>query len=353
MEIEFDLPVAFGATPHNRKTNSTMVGTVPVTLDLAECGRNELDEVATVYFHGDLQPPTSYFHRSGSLFVKHAPLVDLPRTFSPYDKKAGYLFEKADRSIRLTVDNAIYHKSRGTVHPKSAAVARLTNKPLPLVPVSELKFTDPNEEAIHRQVDRLRERCDRLLVCDGMVYLKVSEPVIGVDLVVRDGAPSAWIRPVWRSSRGISIDPKRSIPPHAAFRLDDEDGLAFFLGNAGLRDSRPANWVSRGVQVDDPTRLMLDSVETTVFSAAARIVRKAQPEWLGDHPVIDDIFDIVKSGATDTDYPARLGDLLGEALEVHHGGVRVFSNEMDVIATEFVRDMWDTRSISVPLPVFR
>ncbi|MBY3433567.1 hypothetical protein HFN89_05340 [Rhizobium laguerreae] len=358
MDIDFVLPVVFSAIPNGRKTKATMVGTVPVTVDLSECGRAELDPVATVRFHGELEEPTSYFHRSGNLFVAHCRLADLPRTFVPYGKRAGYLFDKADRSIRITVDNARHSGGRGWVYPKSLAEARMSDAPPQLFPLDEMKFTEVYQDGVDSQVNRLIERCSRLLVSEGMVYLRVSEPVIAVDLGIKDGLPDAWIRPLWRSSHGItaaktgsrrSADP---IPPHAVFRLDDEDGLKSFLAAAGMPDSRPANWSSAVVRLDDATRLAVDSTEMSIYSAAARIVKKAQ-DWLGDHPVIDDIFRIVERHTTDTDFPNELGDRLVDAIALHRDGIRVFSNDYDIIAAELVTDMWDSRSVSVQLPTFK
>jgi hypothetical protein len=107
-----------------------------------------------------------------------------------------------------------------------------------------------------------------------------------------------------------------------------------------------------GVRVFDSARLSVDSEQLTLFSSAARIVRKAQ-DWIGDHPVIDEIFGIVDKSESDTDYPPHLGDLIQSAVEVHRSGTRVFSNHLDVIATEAVSGLWDSRPIKVDIPSFR
>ncbi|MCS4089328.1 hypothetical protein [Rhizobium sp. BK176] len=351
MDIDFELPVVFNAIPHGRKTKATMVGTVPVSVDLAECGRGELDPVATVRFDGQLDRPTSYFHRGGDLFVPHCRLEDLPRTFVPYEKNTSYLFHKADRSIRLTVDNARMDGRRSYVYPKALAEARTWTKPLDLRPLTDIKFTEPYQDGIDSQISRHRERCARLLLSEGLVYLRVSEPVIAVDLDLKNGVSDAWIRPLWRSSHGITTAKTDPIPPHAVFRLDDEDGLLSFLAAAGVPDSRPENWNTVSVALHDASRLAVDSSEMSVYSAGARIVKKAQ-DWLGEHQVIDDLFRIVER-SNDTEYPSQLGDLLLDALAIHRDGIRVFSNEYDVLGTRLVTEMWDDRSVSLALPSFK
>jgi hypothetical protein len=352
MDIEIELPVVFSAIPHGRKTKATMVGTIPVTVDLSECGRAELDAVAAVRFYGELEDATSYFHRGGNLFVPHCKLDDLPRTFVPYGKKTGYLFDKVDRSIRITVDNARNNGGHGSLSPKALAEARMSTLPLKLARLTDMKFSDVYQGGIDIQISRLRERCARLLICDGTVYLKVAEPVIAVDLGTKDGVPDAWIRPLWRSSHGITTAKTDPVPPHSVFRLDDEDGLMSFLASAGVPDPRPANWNTAIVCLADATRLTVDSSEMSIYSAAARTVKKAQ-HWLGEHTVIEDIFGIVERDSTDTNYPLELGDLLIDAVALHRRGIRVFSNDYDIIAAELVTDMWESRSVSVQLPAFK
>lgn len=78
MEFEFDLPVVTSAIRKRRKHSATVVGTVPVTVELGECKREELTDVASVGFSlGD--PATRFLHRDGNLYVPSTRVEDMPR----------------------------------------------------------------------------------------------------------------------------------------------------------------------------------------------------------------------------------------------------------------------------------
>jgi len=343
MMIDFKLPVAFAARPDDRKAVTTVVGTVVVDVDLRECEPGELADVAELAF--DIAKGkrwTKFVHRHDVLYSPLATVESLPRTFAPCGPKPGFPFDRVEPRLRRTIDDRVYQaRRRGSLYPPASARSRRFYEPLILRPVEQMNLNEVDEQTLARQIADFRHRCSRLLVSGGMVYLSVSEPVLGVDLVEKDGQAKAYVRPVWRKTRGLGTAKNGAIPPHAVFRLDDLEGIRRFCDLAGVPFRPP-----KGVRVWDPARLSIDSEQLTVFSAAARIVRKAQ-DWIGKHQVIDEIFDIVERSEDDTDYPPHLGDLLVDALEVHRSGTRVFSNEMDVVATQGVTELWDARSISV------
>lgn len=347
MKFEFDLPIAVTAKAASRKTEATVVGTVDLEVEVDECDPYELGDVADVWFDGTSKAPVRFFHRNDILFIQLASVVDIPRTFSPGGPKTGFLFAEAERLIKLTVDNRVYHGRRGALYPAAAARARRQYEPLSLRQIAAMGLEGGYEEERDIQITAFRDRCSRLLVSDGMVYVSVSEPVIGVELREKNGQTFPLIRPFWRCPNGIPTGKSSPISPHAVLRLDDEEGLRSFCEIAGVRSD-----LETPVRVFDPARLSVDSEQLTLFSSAARIVRKAQ-DWIGDHPVIDEIFGIVERSDNDTDFPPHLGDLIRAAVDVHRSGIRVFSNELDVIATESVAELWDARPIKIDAPSLR
>jgi hypothetical protein len=347
MKFEFDLPVAVTAKAAGRKTEATVVGTADLEVEVDECDPCELGDVADIWFDGTSKAPVRIFHRNDLLFIQLASVVEIPRTFSPYGPKTGFLFAEAERLIKLMVDNRVYHGGRGALYPAAAARSRRQYEPLSLRPIAALRLEDGYEEGRDIQIADFRDRCSRLLVSSGMVYVSVSEPVLGVELKDKNGQTFPLIKPFWRCPRGIPIGKSSLIPPHAVFRLDDNDGLRAFCEIAGGR-----SYLDTHVRVFDPARLSVDSEQLTLFGSAARIVRKAQ-DWIGDHPVIDEIFSIVENSANDTDFPSHLGELIRAAVDVHRSGIRVFSNELDVIAAESVAELWDARPIKVDIPSFK
>jgi hypothetical protein len=344
MEIEFTLPVVFYAVPSRRKTQACMVGTVPVEVDLAECLPSELSPVASLRFHGAIQEATSFFHHEGALYVPHCAVDDLPRTFHPNDKRDTFLYHKAARAIRRAVDNAD-HRGPGA---RDLFGTRFSQDNPNFQEIASMKFDDAYQPGIDGQIEYLKARCERLLVSNGKVYLRVSEPVIGIDIGQGQGDVAAWVRPMWRSSSGLRTDDRAPIPPHACFRLDDLDGMRAFLGDVGLLSDETERMIIGASEISDATRLLVDSTEISVYSAAARIVKKAQ-DWIAEHEVVDAIFEIVKGRHTDAAYPPELGDLLSSAVQIHRNGDRVFSNDRDLMGAEAVSGMWDARSVSLPI----
>lgn len=344
MKFEFELPVVVNGKPTVRKSSTTIIGTVPVGIEVAECDRRDLDEVARLVF-GDKKnrrEHTLNWNR-GDLFVSQGPAKDLPLGFVPNVKSPGFPFTEIYRTMKMVIDESSYHQRRGSIFPSATRRTRASYSPIELKPISALRLDSVDQQALESQIEAFRTTCAQIVCCEGNLFRKVSEPAMGVDIIEKNGVPIPYVRPVWRGKRGLPTAKNADIPPHAVFRLDDETGLEAFCEAAGIDFQK-----SHDIEVIDGTKLELDSARIMVFSAAARIVRKAQ-DWIGDHPVIDEIWEIVERSRNDDDYPAHLPDLLRQAVDVHRSGIRVFSNDFDVLATDCVADMWDASAIDIQL----
>ncbi len=347
MKFEFELPIVTFGLRERRKNNATVAGTVPVEIEVEECDLVDLLPVADVDFSPSPTNPTGFKCLNGDLYVPLSPCDTLPRTVAPYSSDAdGYLFGKVARMVRTSLDNA-----RSGRQLSRSDMGYHQNREKHLEPLEDMKLVSYDKRNVSMQIAAFRERCDRLLVCEGIVHLRVAEPAIGVDVVYEEEARRLSIRPVWRSSTGIRKAAGDPLPPHALFRLDDEQGLRDFCLAAGASEERLANWNSGRVRIVDATRLQIDSTRLSVFAAAARIVRQGWgKQWLGDDPVIDGIFEIVDNH-TDTDFPDRLGELLSEAVVLHKAGTTVFRNEVEAEATKYVVDMWEARDVELSMGI--
>lgn len=344
MKFDFELPVAIHGKPAVRKSTTTVIGTVPVGVEVEECDRHDLDPVARLVF-GDKKNRSEHtlnWHE-GNFFISQGPSDNLPLSFVPNTKSPGFPFTHVYRIMKMVIDESTYQQRRGSIFPSATRRTRASYSPVELKPISSLRLESIYQEELEAQIEAFRTTCAQLLHCEGNLFRRVSEPILGVDIIEKNGFPTSYVRPMWRGERGLPTAKNEEIPPHAAFRLDDETGLEDFCASAGVEYRK-----SPDIEMIDATKLEVDSARITLFSAAARIVRKAQ-DWIGDHAVIDEIYEIVQLSRDDDDYPANLADLLRQAVDVHRSGIRVFSNDFDVLATECAADMWDASAIDIQL----
>ncbi|MCV9964909.1 hypothetical protein OIU34_23735 [Pararhizobium sp. BT-229] len=345
MKIDFQLPVVTSGVVRGQKKTRQVLGTVPVSIDIREVRTEDLAHVASVFFPpGTPDEMTEYFHADGGMFMRIGPVSEFSTSFVPYGEDyPNFAFSDAARLVRRHVDNYAYN-GQG-LYPLKLLDDRRANQPLILSGLSEIKLESWYEEGVAGQVTRFEERCERLIVSDGCLYVRVPEPVLALDFMRRDGGVATSVRPIMRPSLGMGKGKSNAEPPHAVFRLDELPRLFDFCRASGMSEDRLARWTSGRVVVHDRIRLSLESDRASLYCAASRLTRRIYgAKWVPDHPLVDDVYRLVKD-FTENDVPDELGDVLGDLVALHRSGTRIFDMDFEADATDHVVQMWDNREI--------
>lgn len=347
MQIDFQLPVVTSGVVRGQKKTRQVLATVPVSINLREVRTEDLVHVASVFFPpGTPEEMTEYFHTDGGMFMRIGPVSDFSTTFVPFGgDDPNFAFSDVARLVRRHVDNHAYN-GHG-LYPLKVLDDRRTNKPLILSGLSEIKLESWYEQGVESQVARFEQRCERLIVSDGCLYVRVPEPVIALDFMRRDGGVATSVRPIMRSPHGMGKGKSKAEPPHAVFRLDELPRLFEFCRASGMSEDRLAQWTSGRVVVHDGIRLSLESDRASLYCAASRLTRRAYgAKWLPDHPLVDDVYRLV-TDFTENDVPDELGDVLAGLIALHRSGTQIFDMDFEADATDHVVQMWDNREIAM------
>jgi hypothetical protein len=344
MQIDFQLPVVTYGTPKGQKKSRQVVATAPVEVNVREVRSCDTIPVASVsYPPGTPQQMTEYVSIDGTLYVRLNGAFQFSASFALYGSDPiSFAFSDVDRFVRLSVDNGVYNGNG--IYPAKLAKERKAREPLSLSPFADLGLETFGEETVERQIASFLKRCERLVVVDGAMLAHVAEPVLAVELIDRQIFKRASIYPLARSFKGLA---SRKSVPQAVFRLDEVDRLFDFCVAAGVDRSALSHWNPARVAIHDGFRLSLQTERASLYSAAARLTKRAYgAPWLPDHQLVDDVFQIVKD-YTEENFPDELGDVLAGIIELHRSGTKVFDVDFELELADHVLRMWDDRKIDV------
>lgn len=344
MKIDFQLPVVTYGTPKGQKKSRQVVATVPVDVNVREVRLRDTIPVASVsYPPGTPRQMTEYVSIEGTIYVRLNGAFQFAPSFVLYGTDPiSFAFTEVNRSVRRSVDNWAYNGN--AIYPAKLAKERKAHEPLSLSPLANLGLETFQEESVERQMASFIKRCERLVVVDGAILAHVAEPVLAVELLQREGERRASIYPLARSLTGLG---SKKYLPHAVFRLDEIDRLFEFCVVAGVSWQALDHWNQARVVVHDGFRLSLQTERASLYSASARLTKRAYgKQWLADHPLVDDLFQIVKD-YTEENFPDELGDVLAGIIDLHRSGVQVFETDFELELANHVLRMWDDRKIDI------
>lgn len=355
MNLDFKLPVITRGTPRGKKRARPVLATVSVSVDIREVQDRDITAVASVYFPpGTPAEMTDFVSIDGAIFVRIGPATEFATSLDLYGHNGpNFAFAEANRRVRRSVDNFTYNGEG--IFPVSLFNARKSNQPLQPADLKEIGLESWYEKGVEEQIARFEERCGRLVVSEGCLFARVAEPVLALDFIPREGFKAVSIRPIMRPLGGIGKGSEKIDPPHAVFRLDELDRVFDFCRAAGMSDAWLPVWMPERVVVQDAIRLSLDTERASLYSAASRLTKTVYGmSWLPDHPLLDDVYRLVEA-FTENDCPDELGDVLSGLIELHRTGTRVFRDDFEAAAADYVVQMWDNREISMasenPSPV--
>ncbi|MBY3155570.1 hypothetical protein HFO56_24905 [Rhizobium laguerreae] len=344
MEIQYDVPVAVRGRPEKYKTDKLVLATVPVTVEIEECSRSELTPAVSVAFGVDDVTRCDFQTHRGRLYLPLEPVATLKQCIPLFElQHVPFVFKRVSHFIEMAAKKEYMHP-RPTIYPLAHRDAIRRHRSVVPTPLSEMVFETIDMPTLEQQVSAFEQRASRLLCCDGIVHVEVSEPCISVTRSATNRS-AYLLRPLHRPFFGLS---KEKTLPDALFRIDESENARDFCLSLGASNAPLLNYHRFRVDVHDPSALSLSSARASCYAVAGNLCRSAerQPPYALDRE-LQELGSLV-SDHNESSCPDHLGDALSAIVDIHRSGTAVFQHNSEIAGA--VADMWDNREITITSP---
>jgi hypothetical protein len=344
MEVQYEIPVIVDGRPEKHKTERLVLASVPVTVDLEECSRAELTPAVSVRFQMNDATRCDYMSHGGRLYLALEPVAMLKRTIPLYElQNVPFVFKRISYFVERAAEKECA-QPRPTIYPPTHRHTIKRNRSLTTTPLADMAFETLDSPSLEQQIAVFQRRASRLLICDGMIHVEVSEPCISVKRAMNDGNVYL-VRPLHRPFFGLS---KERGFPDALFRIDENEKARDFCLSLGASNEPLLNFHKFLVDVYDPSVLNLSSERASCYAAAGNLCRSVGGTI--DPPLDTELKALASlmDGHTEASCPDELCDAFAALLDVHRSGADGFKYDANIAGA--VADMWDNREISFTSP---
>jgi hypothetical protein len=344
MEVQYQVPVIVDGRPEKYKTDRLVLASVPVSVDIAECSRAEMTPAVSVRFEMNSATRCDFKSYGGRLYLPLEPLAMLKSTFPLFEQRpAPFVFKRALYFAEREAEEAC-SRSRGSLYPVVTRNAVRHQRSLAPMPLADMAFETLDVPSLDKQVASFEERTSRLLICEDMIHVEVSEPCISVRRSINDG-DVYLVRPLHRPFLGISRD---HFFPDALFRIDESDRARDFCRSLGSTNEPLLNFHKFLVEIHDLDALKLSSERASCYAFAHNLLRRNAFTTRESRGVLDQISFCVEN-YNEMSAPERLCDDIVSLHDLHSSGSPIFHPDEEEIARG-VAEMWESREIS---PLFQ
>lgn len=344
MEVQYEVPVIVEGRPEKYKTDRLVMASVPVTVDIEECSRAELTPAVSVRFEMNSATRCDYKTYGGRLYLPLEPVAMLKRAIPLYElQNVPFVFKRISYFVEREATKECMHP-RPTIYPPFDRNAIKRSRSVTPTPLAKMSFETLDTRSLEQQIDAFKKRASRLLVCDDMIHVEVSEPCISVKRAMNDGNVYL-VRPMHRPFCGLS---KERGFPDALFRIDESEKARDFCLSLGATNEPLLNFHKFLVDVYDPSALNLSSERASCYAAAGNLCRSVGNK--ADRRLDSELKALaaLMAAHTEASCPDELCDALAALVDAHRSGADVFKFDANIAGA--VADRWDNREISFTSP---
>jgi hypothetical protein len=344
MEVQYEVPVIVEGRPEKYKSDRLVLASVPVKVDIEECSRAELTPAVSVRFEMNSATRFDFKSYGGRLYLPLEPLAMLKRAIPLYElQNVPFVFKRISYFVEREAEKECMHP-RPTIYPPINKNAIKRNRSVTPTPLTKMSFESLDTRSLEQQIAAFEKRASRLLICDDMVHVEVSEPCISVKHSPND-RNVYLVRPLHRPFLGLN---KERGLPDALFRIDESEKARDFCLSLGATNEPLLNFHKFLVDVYDPDVLTLSSERASCFAAAGNLRRSIGDKT--DHhlgPELTSLSSLLDSH-NELSCPDELCDALAALVDAHRSGADVFEYDTNIAGA--VAGMWDNREISFTSP---
>ncbi|MCS4089047.1 hypothetical protein [Rhizobium sp. BK176] len=340
MEVQYEVPVIVEGRPEKYKTDRLVLASVPVDVDIEECSRAELTPAVSVRFEMNSATRCDFKSYGGRLYLPLEPLVMLKRTIRLFDQqRVPFVFKRSSYFVEREAEKGA-SRPRVSLYPVVNRVPVQYDRPVNPTPLADMAFENLDVQSLERQIASFRDRASRLLICEDMIHVEVSEPCISVRRSINDG-DVYLVRPLHRPWQGLSRD---HFFPDALFRIDESDRARDFCLSLGSKNEPLLNFHKFLVEIHDPDVLKLSSERASCYAFAHNVLRHDEFAARDNRGNLDEISAFM-GNFNEMSAPDRLCDGILSLHDLHSSGLPILYPDEAVIGRA-VAEMWDGREIN-------